>query len=198
MKTSVKARNLELNDRLRATIERKLRRLDRISHPEAEATVELIANASHSADSSHVAEVTLVSGSDVVRSVSSGPTAVAAIDTVLDKLERQVVRAKTRPRRVRERAAPETEQVLAREGQGTVDPDTATDGAGRSQQVTRIKRFDMEPMFEEDAIGRMEELGHAFFLFLNAEDESLCVLYRRRDGSYGLIEPVTQSSGRSR
>jgi len=198
LKTSVKARNLELNDRLRATIERKLRRLDRISHPEAEATVELIANASHSADSSHVAEVTLVSGSDVVRSVSSGPTAVAAIDTVLDKLERQVVRAKTRPRRVRERAAPETEQVLAREGQGTVDPDTATDGAGRSQQVTRIKRFDMEPMFEEDAIGRMEELGHAFFLFLNAEDESLCVLYRRRDGSYGLIEPVTQSSGRSR
>jgi len=198
LKTSVKARNLELNDRLRATIERKLRRLDRISHPEAEATVELIANASHSADSSHVAEVTLVSGSDVVRSVSSGPTAVAAIDTVLDKLERQVVRAKTRPRRVRERAAPETEQVLAREGQGTVDPDTATDGAGRSQQVTRIKRFDMEPMFEEDAIGRMEELGHAFFLFLNAEDESLCVLYRRRDGSYGLIEPVTLSSGRSR
>ena len=79
-----------------------------------------------------------------------------------------------------------------------MDPDTATDGAGRSQQVTRIKRFDMEPMFEEDAIGRMEELGHAFFLFLNAEDESLCVLYRRRDGSYGLIEPVTLSSGRSR
>jgi len=198
MKTSVKARNLELNDRLRATIERKLRRLDRIAHPDAEATVELIANASHSADSSHVAEVTLVSGSDVVRSVSSGPTPVAAIDTVLDKLERQVVRAKTRPRRVRERAAPETEQVLAREGQGTVGPDASSDGGGPSQQVTRIKRFDMEPMFEEDAIGRMEELGHAFFLFLNAEDENLCVLYRRRDGSYGLIEPVTLSSGRRR
>lgn len=199
MKTSVKARNLELSDRLRATIERKLRRLDRISHPEAEATVELIANASHSADSRHVAEVTLVSGSDVVRSVSSGATPVAAIDTVLDKLERQVVRAKTRPRRVRERAAPETEHVLAREGLGTVGPtDSAADGTRPSPQVTRIKRFAMEPMFEEDAIGRMEELGHAFFLFLNAEDENLCVLYRRRDGSYGLIEPVTVSSGRSR
>jgi len=199
LKTSVKARNLELSDRLRATIERKLRRLDRISHPEAEATVELIANASHSADSRHVAEVTLVSGSDVVRSVSSGATPVAAIDTVLDKLERQVVRAKTRPRRVRERAAPETEHVLAREGLGTVGPtDSAADGTRPSPQVTRIKRFAMEPRFEEDAIGRMEELGHAFFLFLNAEDENLCVLYRRRDGSYGLIEPVTLSSGRSR
>ena len=117
------------------------------------------------------------------------------IDTVIDKLEPQVVRAKTKPRRVRERAAPETAAVLAREGQGTVGP---TDGTRRSPQVTRIKRFDMEPMFEEDAITRMEELGHAFFLFLNAEDESLCVLYRRRDGGYGMIEPVTVSPGRSR
>ena len=194
MKTSVKARNLELSERLRATIERKLQRLDRISHPEAEATVELIANASHSADTSHVAEVTLVTGSDVVRSVSSGPTPIAAIDTVLDKLERQVIRAKTRPRRVRERAAPEADKVLAREGIGTVG---ATDGAGRSAQVMRFKRFDMEPMFEEDAITRMEELGHAFFLFLDAEDQKLCLLYRRRDGSYGVIEPVLASPGRS-
>jgi putative sigma-54 modulation protein len=195
LKTSVKARNLELSDRLRATIERKLHRLDRISHPEAEATVELIAHASRSADSSHVAEVTLVSGADVVRSVSSGATPVAAIDTVLDKLERQVVRAKRRPRRVRDRAAPAADLVLAREGMGTVG---TSDGTGRSPRVTRIKRFDMEPMFEEDAITRMEELGHAFFLFLNAEGESLCVLYRRGDGSYGLIEPVTESPGRSR
>ena len=195
MKTSVKARNLELSERLRATIERKLQRLDRISHPEAEATVELIANASHSADTSHVAEVTLVTGSDVVRSVSSGPTPIAAIDTVLDKLERQVIRAKTRPRRVRERAAPEADQVLAREGIGTVG---GADGAGRSRQVMRIKRFDMEPMFEEDAITRMEELGHAFFLFLDAEEGKLCLLYRRRDGSYGVIEPVLTSPGKSR
>jgi putative sigma-54 modulation protein len=195
MKTSVKARNLELNDRLRATIERKLRRLDRISHPDAEATVELIANASHDADESHVAEVTLVSGADVVRSVSSGATPVAAIDTVLDKIERQVVRAKTKPRRVRERAADETAQLLARQGEGTIG---LTDGELRSPQVTRIKRFDMEPMFEEDAITRMGELGHAFFLFLDAESERLCVLYRRKDGSYGLIEPVTATSRRGR
>jgi len=195
LKTSVKARNLELSDRLRATIERKLQRLDRISRPEAEATVELIAHASHSADASHVAEVTLVSGADVVRSVSSGKTPVAALDTVLDKLERQVVRAKTRPRRVRERSAPETDRVLAREGIGTVGP---TDWTSRSPRVSRIKRFDMEPMFEEDAITRMEELGHAFFLFLNAEGENLCVLYRRGDGSYGVIEPVTAPSGRGR
>ena len=110
-------------------------------------------------------------------------------------VERQVVRAKTRPRRVRERAAPEADFVLAREGMGTVGP---TDGTSRSPRVSRIKRFDMEPMFEEDAITRMEELGHAFYLSLNAEGENLCVLYRRGDGSYGVIEPVTASSGRGR
>ncbi len=188
MKTSVKARNLELSDRLRATIERKLRRLDRIAHPDAEATVELITNASHSAASRNVAEVTLVSGSDVVRSVSAGATPVAALDLVLDKLERQVVRAKTRPRRVRERVANEADEVLAREALGTLEP--ASDGNHASAQVSRIKRFDMVPMFEEDAITRMEELGHGFFFFLNAENEQFCVLYRRGDGSYGLICPA--------
>jgi putative sigma-54 modulation protein len=193
MKTSVKARNLEISDRLRATIERKLRRLDRISRPESEATVELIDNASKDAAARHVAEVTLINGGDVVRSVSSGATTIAALDTVLDKLERQVVRAKTRPRSVRERLAEGTTDVLAREGLGTVDPAPSRNG---STQVTRIKRFDMEPMFEEDAIGRMEDLGHAFFLFLNAENERLCVVYRRTNGTYGVIEPVIGSSGR--
>jgi len=189
MKTSVKARNLELTERLRATIERKLRRLDRIAHPDAEASVELIAHASHSAESSHVAEVTLLNDGTLLRSVSSGPTPVAAIDTVLDKLERRVVRSKERPRSVRERAAGESDLVATREATGTVGEATEEDGR---VAVSRIKRFDMMPMFEEDAIARMEELGHAFFFFLNAESAELCVLYRRGDGSYGLIEPVVE------
>ncbi len=71
------------------------------------------------------------------------------------------------------------------------DPD------GGKPSVVKIKRFDMQPMFEEDAIAQMEELGHAFFVFLDAESEAVAVVYRRRDGSYGLIEPVI-GNGRSR
>ena len=56
--------------------------------------------------------------------------------------------------------------------------------------MVKVKRFALEPMFEEDAVARMEELGHSFFVFVNAEDERVNVLYRRRDGDYGLIEPV--------
>ena len=63
----------------------------------------------------------------------------------------------------------------------------------------KIKRFDMQPMFEEDAIAQMEELGHSFFVYLEAETEQVAVVYRRTDGNYGLIQPVTdQRNGGSR
>ena len=188
MKTNLTARNLELNYRLRGQIERKLRRLDRITHDAAEADVELIGNASHASDSSQVAEVTLRNNGEVVRSTAAGATPIAALDIVIDRLERQVVRTKERPGSVRKRHSDEVESVLSREALGTVEPDDS------GPQVVKTKRFDMQPMFEEDAIAEMEELGHAFFVFLDAETEQVAVLYRRTDGNYGLIQPVTDRS----
>ncbi len=190
MKTNLTARNLELTDRLRSEIEHKLKRLDRIAHEDAEASVELIAKASHASESANVAEVTIVTNGHILRSTAAGPTPLAAIDTVLDRLERQAVRAKERPRSVRERHTEEATSALEAEAVGKTEPD-------ERPSVVKFKRFDMQPMFEEDAIAQMEELGHAFFLFLNAETDSVAVLYRRRDGSYGLIEPVI-GNGRSR
>jgi putative sigma-54 modulation protein len=198
VKTSLTARNLELSDRLRSQIERKLRRLDRITHDTAEADVELIANASHATDSAQVAEVTLRNNGDVLRSSASGATPMAALDIVVDKLERQLVRTKEKPGSIRKRHADEVESVLQREALGTIEPGAdRRDGDGPT--VVKIKRFDMQPMFEEDAIAQMEELGHAFFVFLDAETEGVAVLYRRSDGTYGVIQPVLGSpNGRSR
>jgi putative sigma-54 modulation protein len=197
VKTNLTARNLQLNDRLRSQIERKLQRLDRITHEMAEADVELIAKASHATDSSQVAEVTLRNNGDVMRSTASGATPIAALDIVVDKLERQVVRMKERPGSVRKRHSDEIESVLHREALGTIDPDAYNEPEEGQPTVVKTKRFDMLPMFEEDAIAQMEELGHAFFVFLNAESNEVAVLYRRRDGSYGMIEPVIDN-GRSR
>jgi len=194
VKTNLTARNLELSDRLRSQVERKLQRLDRITHDMAEADVELIANASHAADTAQVAEVTLRNNGDVLRSTAAGATPIAALDVVLDKLERQVVRSKQKPGSVRKRHSDEVESVLHREALGTIEPPSREDGA---PAIVKLKRFDMQPMFPEDAITQMEELGHAFFVFLNAESEDVAVLYRRRDDSYGLIEPVI-GDGRSR
>lgn len=197
MKTTVKARNLELSERLRNQIARKLRRLDRVAHPDAEATVELIAHASHATAASHVAEVTLHTNGSVVRSASAGPTLIAAVDTLLDKLERQVVRSKTRQRSVRERDHDQATAVLAREADGSGAVDAVDERAAEPEpSVVRIKRFDMVPMFEEDAIAQMNELGHEFFVFLNAENERICVVYARVDGTYGLIEPMVKGGGR--
>lgn len=192
MKTKLTARNLELTDRLRSEIDRKMRRLDRITHAESEASVELIAKASHASHAAHVAEVTLVSNGQVLRSTSAGSTPIAALDLVLDRLERQLVRAKEKPRSVRERHSDEVASVLQREALGTVDSVArrAAVRGGDRPSVVKIKRFDMSPMFEEDAIAEMEELGHSFFVFRNAENDAVAVVYRRRAGDYGLIEPV--------
>ncbi|MCA1587374.1 MAG: ribosome-associated translation inhibitor RaiA [Chloroflexi bacterium] len=193
MKTTLTARHLDLTTTLRSDIERKLRRLDRVAHPDAEARVELIGNASHSADESHVAEVTLVSSGTVVRSTSPGPTPLAAVDAVLDKLERQMVRSKKRPRRVRERTPGDMGAVATGAATGEVRDRERREPAAPS--IVKTKRFDLTPMFEEDAIAQMDDLGHSFFVFLNAETDRLAVVYRRRGGNHGLIDPVVDRRG---
>ena len=196
MRTTVNSRNLELTDALRSQIDRKLHSLERITNPDGDATVELIVHASRAAETSHVAEVSLVNNGTVIRSVGTGPSMTAALDNLVDRLERQVVRARERPRSVRDRAEGELHD---RSG-----PYETASAAGEAEteessvpRVVEIKRYDMTPMFEEDAIVRMDELGHAFFVFLNAETDRIGVVYRRGDGSYGMIDPVVERSGRA-
>src|SRR5919112_2854801 len=122
VKTNLTARHLELTDQLRGQVERKLRRLDRITHDMAEADVELIAHASHANDSAQVAEITLRNNGDVLRSSAAGATSIAALDVVLDKLERQLIRTKEKPGSIRKRHADEIESVLHREALGTIEP----------------------------------------------------------------------------
>ena len=115
------------------------------------------------------------------RSSASGATPMAALDVVIDKLERQVVRTKERPRSVRERHS-EVDGQLS-QALRTIEP------ASTGPSVMRTKRFAMQPMFDEDAISQMEELGHAF-VFLDAETGEVSVVYRRANGGYGVIQPV--------
>ena len=154
MRTTVNSRNLELTDALRRQIDRKLHRLERITHPDADATVELIVHASRAAETSHVAEVSLVNNGTVIRSVGAGSTMHAAIDNLVDRLERQVVRSRERPRSVRDRAEEELQGRTAApevSGEDDLEPE-----APRGPEVVEIKRYDMTPMFDEDAILRME------------------------------------------
>ena len=180
MKTIVRGKNIEVSDRVRQYAERKLERIERLLDDRSDALLELSIEQHRSVADSHIAEVTLMIDGQPVRSRAAGPTHRAAIDTVTDKAERRAVDHKQRP--LGSRSA---ESRLPRERSSEAFPDSVPE-----RRIVKTKRFGIEPMFEEDAVAAMEELGHSFFIFVNAEDERLNVLYRRLDGNYGVIEPV--------
>jgi putative sigma-54 modulation protein len=181
VRTIVKGKNIEVPDRVRRYTERKLGRLERMLDDRSDAIVEFSNEQHRSAADAHIAEVTLVIDGQTLRSHAAGSTYQAALDVVLDKVERQTVDFREKPR-VRARP-PEEKEILRKIADGTAEPDL-------ERKIVKTKRFAIEPMFEEDAVAAMDELGHAFFVFVNAETERLGVLYRRRDGDLGLIEPV--------
>ena len=181
MRTIVKGKNVEVPDRVRSYTERKLQRLDRLLDDRTDAIVEFSNEMHRSASDAHIAEVTLVIDGRTLRSHAVGISYQAALDEVVDKVERQAVDYKSKPR---VRARPEEEKRILRDlANGTAEP-------GHDRRVVKIKRFAIEPMFEEDAVTAMDELGHQFFVFVNAETEKVAILYARDDGDLGMIEPI--------
>jgi len=181
VRTIVKGKNIEVPDRVRAYAERKLQRLERILDDRTDALVELSIEQHRSTSDSHIVEVTLVIDGRTLRTHAAAVNHQAGVDEVVDKLERRAVDHREKPRI---RARPEQEkQILRRIADGTSNTD-------REHQIVKTKRFAIEPMFEEDAAAEMAELGHQFFVFVNAENERINILYRRQDGDLGLIEPI--------
>jgi putative sigma-54 modulation protein len=181
MRTIVKGKNVEVPERVRDYTERKLHRLDRLLDDQTDAIVEFSNEMHKSASDAHIAEVTLVIDGRTLRSHAVGISYQAALDEVVDKVERQAVDHKAKPR---VRARPEQEKRILRSlADGTREP-------GHDRRIVKTKRFGIEPMFEEDAVAAMDELGHQFFVFVNAETERIAILYARKDGDLGLIEPM--------
>ncbi len=181
MRTIVKGKNVDVPDRVRTFAERKLGRLERLLDDETPLTLELSNEKHRSAADAHIADVTLLTGGRTVRSQAAGPTYQAAIDAVVDKVERQAVDIRKRP--IVHHRPPEEKALLRRLADGTAE-------TGHERRIVKTKRFAITPMFEEDAAAEMEELGHSFFVFVNAENERVAILYRRDDGDLGLIEPI--------
>ena len=185
MRTIVRGKNLEVPDRVRQYAERKFSRLERLLDDRTDAIVELSNEAHRSATDAHIVDVQLVIDGKTLRSTASGSSYQAALDVVIDKVERQAIDFKEKPR---VRARPLEEKAILRTlADGTSDRST-------ERKIVKTKRFAIEPMFEEDAVAAMEDLGHDFYVFVNAENEQVAVLYKRKDGNYGLIEPVVGSN----
>jgi putative sigma-54 modulation protein len=181
VRTIVKGKNIDVPDHVRRYTERKLGRLERLLDDRSDALVEMSVEQHRSAAVSHIVEVTLVIDGRTLRTHAAAETHHAGIDEVVDKLERRAVDHLEKPRI---RSRPDEEKQLLRQ-----IADGTSEGA-RERKIVKSKRFAIEPMFEEDAITRMEELGHQFFVYVDAQSERVQILYRRQDGDYGLIEPV--------
>jgi putative sigma-54 modulation protein len=184
VRTIVKGKNYEVPDRIREYAVRKLGRLERLLDDRSDATLELSVEQHRSNQDSHIVDVTLVIDGQTLRSSAAASTHQAGIDVVLDKIERRAVDHRETSR---VRKSTETVRTGGRDASRRGRQHDADDRRG---QIVKVKRFGIEPMFEEDAVAQMEELGHSFFIFVNAENERLAILYRRREGDYGLIEPV--------
>jgi putative sigma-54 modulation protein len=187
VRTIVKGKNIDVSDDDRQYVEQKLRRVERLLDDRSEAIVELSRERHKSQEESRIVEVTLVIDGRPLRGVARASTYRAAVDEVVDKLERRAVDHKERPRE-KGRTPGNRGAVAAEAGTPRSDEDASM------PRIVKVKRFAIEPMFEEDAVERLEELEHSFYVFVNAETEHLAVLYKRNDGDYGLIEPTVGGS----
>lgn len=184
-KTEIVARNMRLTDNLKDYIEKKAAKLERHLQEIEEIRVEVShVKTARNAMDRHVAQLTLHGKGFILRTEERADDIHAAFDTALDKMQRQVERYKGKHYRGRGDGRSAAEVV---EEPMPIDEETGE----LLPLIGRRKKFIVLPMSEEEAVEQMRLLGHDnFFIFFNAEQNSMQVLYRRRDGTYGLIEPV--------
>jgi len=174
MRLQVKGKNVEVSESIRAYTEEKLRKLERHLNDPTRVEVELAIERNPSISANHIAEATVWTKGPVLRARESSSDMKASIDQLADKLTRQVKRYREKQRRRTGRGD---------SGEGSPSPDDS------EPLVVKTKQFAVKPMTAEEAVLQLELIGHDFFVFKNAESGDVNVVYRRRDSSYGLIEP---------
>ena len=176
MKIIISGKNMEITSALKNIVEKKLQKLDRYFNPELKmhATLSVTKNR-------QTIEVTIPFGDVFLRAEESTDDMYASIDAVVDKMERRIRKQKTKLER-------------RNYGGGSVRfinlPDMNDEGRDEEEaQIVKTKRFAIKPMSAEEAVLQMELLGHNFFVFQEADSSDVNVVYKRKDGNYGLIEP---------
>jgi putative sigma-54 modulation protein len=181
MQVIVQGRNMQVTDRLREYVEDKVNKLDRYLPTITEARMELSTEKTRSAEDRQVAQLTIRSKGVLLRSEERSADMFMSVDMVMDKIRRQVDRYKDKRRgRLRGSQAEPPLEEMAEEEEEAVE--------GR---IVRVKRFEVTPMSPEEAVEQMELLGHNFYVFYNADEGQINVVYLRRDGNYGLLQPET-------
>jgi putative sigma-54 modulation protein len=175
MQLEVKGRNVEISDSIRSYAETKLRKLERQLSDPTVVELELAVERNPSIAENQEAEATVWTKGPVLRAREASGDMKASIDQLADKLARQVKRYREKRRGGRTRGE---------------HPDVAPAALDDAEPlIVKSKQFPVKPMSPDEAVLQLELIGHDFFVFQNAESGDVNVVYRRRDLSYGLIEP---------
>lgn len=196
MQVIVKGRHTSIPDELKELAVQKIQKVERFFDRIQTVEIEFSEEHNPRVARKHTVEVTLTTKAHLIRASATGPDPTSAVDSVVDKLQAQVKRLKGKITRRGSRSI-RTDGLAGRkpksgddsvESVGNPNSDRREDQEGWPR-LTRTARFGVKPMTPEEAILQMESLGHEFLPFVNAENESVGVVYRRKDGTFGLIEP---------
>lgn len=178
MRYNIKGKNMEIGDRTKEKVTAKLGRVKKLFPEDSETTV-LIKNEKLE----YIVEVTIPMSKRVVRAEVAADDMMTALDKAVDIIERQVVRYKKRlQNQVKRNAAFKAEYDSVPVDESLIDSEPL-------YKIEKSKKFEIRPMALEEAIMQMELLGHSFFVFRNDRTELINVIYKRKNGSFGLIEP---------
>lgn len=173
MRITITGRNIELTEGLKAAVEEKLEKLEKYFTPDTEVFVTLSVEKERKK-----IEVTIPVKGNIIRSEQVSNDMYVSIDLVEEVIERQLKKYKKKIISKQQSAASFRKEFIEKESE-----------ADDEIRIIRTKKFDMKPMYPEDACVQMELLGHDFFVFFNAETDSVNVVYKRKGNTYGLIEP---------
>ena len=173
MRITITGRNIEITDGIREAVEERLAKLDKYFNSDVDVQVTL----SVEKDRKKI-EVTIPMKGTIIRSEQVSNDMYVSIDLVEEVIERQLKKYKTK--------------IVDRKqsfGSSFKQEFLEKDFDEEEVNIIRTKRFEVKPMYPEDACVQMELLGHNFFVFMNAETEEISVVYKRKGGTYGMIEP---------
>ena len=174
MRIKITGRNIELTEGLKAAVEDKLNKLEKYFTPDTDVYVTLSVEKER-----QKVEVTIPVKGNYIRSEQVSDDMYVSIDLVEEVIERQLKKYRTKLVTRQQSAASVFKKDFLEE-QSEEDEEI---------KIIRTKKFDMKPMYPEDACVQMELLGHDFYVFINAETEDVNVVYKRKGNTYGLIEP---------
>ena len=172
MKITVWGKQMNVRESLEALIRKKLHKFDKFFGDDTEAAVTCKVR-----KDAKIIEITILYGSTVFRAEAESDTFITALDRAAEGLERQIRKNKTRL------------EKQMRSGAFVIEADDDDEFEEEDEFEIRTKTYPPKPMSAKEAILQMNLLGHAFFVFFDDESEETCVVYKRKDGGYGLIVP---------